>query len=180
MQRYIAFLRGINLGKRRLPMSRLKDLFEELGFAEVETFIASGNVLFSTKVTAASALEARIARHLEASLGYAVDTFVRTTDEVAKVGGAKVFPEDDREAIIIHVGFLQSALPRETARKPAAVRTETDEFRVIGCEYYWLYRGIRTSDSKVWTLPEVKALRLPTATMRNMTSIRKLIAKHIA
>ena len=70
-------------------------------------------------------------------------------------------------------------LPRETARKLAAVRTETDEFRVVGREYYWLCR-IRTSDSKVWTLPEIKALRLPTATMRNMTSLRKLIAKHLA
>ena len=50
MQRYIAFLRGMNLGKRRLPMSRLKELFEELGFNDVETFIASGNVLFSSKV----------------------------------------------------------------------------------------------------------------------------------
>jgi len=180
MQRYIAFLRGINLGKRRLPMSRLKDLFDELGYAEVETFIASGNVLFSSKVTETSALEVRIARHLEASLGYAVDTFVRTADEVAKVGSAKIFPEDGREGITIHVGFLQSALPRETARKLAVVSTETDEFRVLGREYYWLYRGIRTSDSKVWTLPEVKALRLPTATMRNMTSVRKLIAKHIA
>jgi uncharacterized protein (DUF1697 family) len=45
LQRYIAFLRGINLGKRRLPMSQLKALFEELGFREVETFIASGNVV---------------------------------------------------------------------------------------------------------------------------------------
>jgi len=179
MQRYIAFLRGINLGKRRLAMSRLKALFEELGFAEVDTFIASGNVLFSAKVTDASKLESRIAKHLEASLGYGVDTFVRTTEEVAKVGSARIFPEDGQGEIIIHVGFLQVALPKETARKLAAVRTETDEFRVVGKEYYWLYRGLRSSDSKVWTLPEVKALRLPTATMRNLTSVRKLIAKHI-
>ena len=46
MQRYIAFLRGINLGKRRLPMSQLRDLFEELGFDDVDTFIASGNIVF--------------------------------------------------------------------------------------------------------------------------------------
>jgi uncharacterized protein (DUF1697 family) len=51
MQRYIAFLRGINLGKRRLPMSQLKALFEELGFDDVETFIAGGNIVFSSKVT---------------------------------------------------------------------------------------------------------------------------------
>ena len=49
MPRYVAFLRGINLGKRRPPMSELKRLFEELGFTNVATFIASGNVLFETK-----------------------------------------------------------------------------------------------------------------------------------
>jgi hypothetical protein len=58
------------------------------------------------------------------------------------------------------------------------VRTASDEFRVTGREYYWLCRTL-THESKVWTLPEIKALNLPTATMRNLTSIRKLIAKHL-
>jgi len=178
MPRYVAFLRGMNLGKRRLPMSQLKGLFEELGFEEVETFIASGNVIFSSKAKPVSQLEARIARHLEASLGYAVDTFVRTTGEVAAIGNAKVFPEEGQAGITIHVGFLHKELAPEVTRKFAAVRTDNDEFRVRGREYYWLCR-IRTPDSKVWTLPEVKALRLPTSSMRNITSIRKLIAKHI-
>lgn len=178
MPRYMAFLRGINLGRRRLPMSRLKALFEGLGFDRVETFIASGNVVFSSKASDTSQLESRIARHLEASLGYEVDTFVRTAEEVAGIGRAKVFPEDGLEGITIHVGVFQQKLAPEVARRLAAVRTNEDEFRVIGREYYWLCR-IRMSESKVWTLPEIKALRLPTSTMRNMSSIRKLIAKHI-
>ena len=178
MQRYIAFLRGINLGRRRLPMSRLRVLFEELGFDEVETFIASGNVVFSSKIRDTSQLESRIAKHLEASLGYGVDTFVRAAEEVAGIGSAKAFREDGQEGITIHVGFLQQRLAPEVARKFAAVRTDEDEFRAIGREYYWLCR-VRTSESKVWTLPELKALRLPTSTMRNMSSIRKLIAQHI-
>ncbi|HXA15228.1 MAG TPA: DUF1697 domain-containing protein [Opitutaceae bacterium] len=178
MHRYIAFLRGINLGKRRLPMSRLKALFEKLGFDEVEPFIASGNVVFSSKVSNTSQLESRIAGHLGASLGYEVDTFVRTTEEVARIGRAKIFPEDGQDGITIHVGFFQQKLAPDVARKLAAVRTDDDEFRVIGREYHWLCR-IRTSDSKAWTLPEIKALRLPTSTMRNMSSIRKLIVKHI-
>ena len=179
MQRYIAFLRGMNLGKRRLPMSRLKELFEELGFDEVETFIASGNVLFSSKVKDTQSLESKIAKHLEASLGYDVDTFVRTAKEVVAIGGAKIFPEEGNEGIMVHVGFLQQKLPAETAKKLAAVRTVSDEFRVTGREYYWLCRTL-THESNVWTLPEIKALKLPTATMRNLTSIRKLIVKHLA
>ena len=159
-------------------MSQLRVLFEELGFEEVETFIASGNVVFSSKIRDTSQLESRIAKHLEASLGYGVDTFVRTAEEVAGIGSAKAFREDGQEGITIHVGFLQQRLAPEVARKFAAVRTDEDEFRAIGREYYWLCR-VRTSESKVWTLPELKALRLPTSTMRNMSSIRKLIAQHI-
>ncbi len=175
MPRYIAFLRGINLGKRRLPMSRLVSLFEELGFDEVATFIASGNVLFSSREKNPSRVEVRIARQLEESLGYPVATFVRTAEEVVAIGRAEIF----REEAAVHVGFLHAALAPEVARKLAAVETATDEFRVRGREYYWLCRG-RISDSKVWTLPEIKALRLPSSSMRNLTSLRKLVAKHLA
>lgn len=61
-------------------MVLLKARFEELGLAEVATFIASGNVLFSSRERDPSRLESRIAGHLETSLGYPVDTFVRTTE----------------------------------------------------------------------------------------------------
>ncbi len=157
-------------------MSRLKSLFEELGFAEVETFIASGNIIFSSKAKDARRFEAEIARHLQKSLGYGVDTFVRTAEELIAIGNAKVFPEE--LGTTVHIGFLHQQLAPEVARKFAAVRTNDDEFRVRGREYYWLCR-IRTSDSKVWRSPEIKALRLPTSSMRNLTSIRKLIAKHL-
>ena len=103
MQRYIAFLRGINLGRRRLPMSRLKAHFQELGFAQVETFIASGNVLFTSPQTKRRQLEAGIARHLQKSLGYAVDTFVRSAEEVAAIARRKIFPDANNEGISIHV-----------------------------------------------------------------------------
>ena len=177
MARYVAFLRGMNLGKRRLEMSRLKSLFVELGFEDVDTFIASGNVIFSTPERVAKKLESRIAAHLEHSLGYDVDTFVRTVDEVVAIASSKPFAEDGNDGITIHVGFLQDALSSATAKALTAVRTPDDEFLAKGREYYWLCR-IRTSDSKVWTSPDIKALKLPTSTMRNMSSVRKLVAKH--
>lgn len=176
--RHVAFLRGINLGRRRPPMPRLKSLFEELGFDEVDTFIASGNVVFSSKQTDSGSLESRIARHLERSLGYGVDTFVRTAEAVIRIGGARVFPEDGSDGITIHVGFLQQKLSADIVRKLVAIRTKVDEFQVVGREIYWLCR-VRTSESKAWTLPAIKALHLPTMTLRNLTSIRKLVSKHL-
>jgi len=179
MPRCVAFLRGINLGKRRLQMSRLQALFQELGFAEVETFIASGNVIFSTAAKSLARVEEKIAQHLEANLGYKVDTFVRTAGEVIAVGQGKPFPEEGQEGITVNVSFLHEALPAETAKRLAALRSDYDGFRVEGREFYWLCRG-RMSDSEIWATPAAKAIKLPTSTMRNMTSIRKLIAKHLS
>ncbi len=167
----------MNLGKRRVVMSRLKELFEELGLAEVETFIASGNVLFSCKTKDVSKLEKLIAAHLKESLGYQVDTFVRHAEEVVAIGKEKVFAEEGGEGITVHVGFLHDKLPADIARKLAALQTAEDEFRVDGKEYFWLCR-VRVSQSKVWSSREIRALKLPSSSMRNMTSIRKLIAKH--
>jgi len=159
-------------------MSRLKALLEELGFSDVATFIASGNVIFSSEMKDRGELETLIAKHLERSLGYRVDTFVRTTDEVGEIARMKTFPEEGQEQITVHVGFLHEALTPEIARKLAAVRTPDDEFRVREREFYWLTRA-RVSDSKVWRSPAIKSLRLPTSSLRNMTSLRKLFAKHI-
>ena len=158
-------------------MSQLKALFEKLGFNDVETFIASGNVLFSSELTKASALESKIAGHLETALGYDVGTFVRSAKEVMAIGSVKSFLEDGQAGITIHVGLLQQKLSPEIAKNFSAVRTATDEFHVTGREFYWLCR-IPSHESKVWTLPEIKALKLPATTLRNLTSIRKLIAKH--
>lgn len=174
--RYVAFLRGINLGKRRLEMARLRALFEELEFESVTTFIASGNVIFTTSVRTPRTLETHIAGHLEEALGYPVDTFVRTTAQVVEIANRKVFPESEGTGVTIHVGMLQQALPADLAKRLAAIKTAADEFRVFGSEFYWLCRG-RSSDSIVWALPEMKNLRLPTMTMRNVTTMRKLAVK---
>jgi uncharacterized protein (DUF1697 family) len=115
--RYVAFLRGINLGKRRPPMTQLRGLFEELGFTGVETFIASGNVIFTDQNANASALESKIEAHLEASLGYDVDTFVRPGAHVRSIAESKQFSEDGQPDITIHVSFLKQKLPATIARK---------------------------------------------------------------
>ena len=78
MPRYVAFLRAINVGGHVVKMDDLRRRFAQLGFTEVETFIASGNVIFSSPSRDAAALEKKIERQLEKSFGYEVKTFVRT------------------------------------------------------------------------------------------------------
>ncbi len=179
MPRYVAFLRGINLGKRRPPMSQLKTLFEDAGFTNVETFIASGNVIFDSGSKDQRKLESKIAKHLEQALGYEVDTFVRSAEEVIAISRSKVFEQDAAQSHALHVCFLHDALSPSDARKLDKIQTKNDAFKAAGRDYYWLCR-VKIIDSDVWKSPEMKALRLPDSTMRNITSIRKLVAKHLS
>ena len=178
MPDYVALLRGINLGNRRLKMEVLRACFEALKFANVSTFIASGNVIFASKVADALKLESQIERHLEKSLGYNVDTFVRTRAEIAAAAGLQPFPRADMEnlAHTVHVGFLKNALAAGHAKTMSAIRSDADAFYVEGREFYWLCR-IKSNESKIWSSPEIKALRLPTATMRNLKMLRRLAAE---
>lgn len=177
MARYIAFLRGINLGKRHPAMSQLKALFEELGFAKVATFIASGNVIFETKSRDTEKLEKQIEQHLKNSLGYEVDTFVRSDADLGRILALDPFPKLSKDGSNVHVAFLKEALPGTLAKKFIACGNDDDAFAVKGREYYWLRRG-RMTDSKIWETPTLKALKIPRGTIRNMTTIRKLAAKH--
>ena len=81
MPRYIAFLRAINVGGHTVKMDRLRQIFDSLGFSNVETFLASGNVVFETTAQDTAALETRITAGLRAALGYEVATFLRTPAE---------------------------------------------------------------------------------------------------
>jgi uncharacterized protein (DUF1697 family) len=177
MHHYIAFLRGINLGRRRIKMDFLRGLFEELKFADVATFIASGNVIFASPTRDERRLTERIRLHLLQALGYDVDTFVRTRAEVATIAAFQPFSPADlaHPGNTVHAGFLQEALCPGQARALVACRTDVDEFCVKGREYFWLCR-IRTPDSKVWTSPAMKEVRLPSSSMRNLTTVRKLAA----
>jgi uncharacterized protein (DUF1697 family) len=179
MHAYIAFLRGINLGKRRIKMDVLREKFEELKFADVATFIASGNVLFSSKSADAQKLERQIQSHLRTSLGYEVDTFIRTRAEVAAVAAFRPFAQADLEhpGHTVYAAFLREPLSATQARGLLACSTDVDSFCAEGREYFWLCR-IKSNESRVWVSPQMKALKLPFATMRNLTTIRKIAALH--
>ena len=177
MQHYIAFLRGMNLGNRRLTMDVLRARFEELKFADVTTFIASGNVIFASKAGDDRKLALKIEAHLAQTLGYPVDTFVRTRAEVAAIAALQPFSAADHAhpAHTIFAGFLREPLSAAQAKGLLACRSDVDDFRIEGREYYWLCR-IKSNESKVWNSSGLRALKLPSSSMRNLTTIRKLAA----
>ncbi len=176
--RLIAFLRGMNVGGHRVSMATLKSLFERDGFTNVETFIASGNIIFAAAGrTAPAALERQIETMLHGALGYAVATFLRTPSQLAAIVAHTPFSAIDAATPghTIHVGFLRDAPPTAIAGDMRARATTMDAFAIHDRELYWLCRG-RTTDSLVsWPKVE-KALTLD-LTMRNLTTVSKLSAK---
>lgn len=175
MSRYIALLRAINVGGHVVKMDKLRALFDELGFDDVETVIASGNVLFSSGARNSSALEEKIERHLEQALGYEVTTFVRTPAQLATIAEFEPFPGEYREGHTLSVAFLKRDPGRQVAERLHGMRTDYDELLLRGREMYWLARG-RMNDSKVWKTPMERVLGGP-ATSRNITTVRRLAAR---
>jgi uncharacterized protein (DUF1697 family) len=178
VKRYVALLRAINVGGHVVKMEALRALFAELGLERVETFIASGNVIFDSAARDVAALERKIEAKLRESLGYEVTTFLRSTAELAAVAAYRPFPaaDMDAEGNSLYIGFLQAPLDDEARRRLLALRTELDEFHAHGREFYWLCRT-RFSDSVVTGPMLNRALGVPTTT-RNATTVRKLAAKY--
>jgi uncharacterized protein (DUF1697 family) len=156
-------------------MNRLRELFEEVGLKNVETFIASGNVLFSSPSKAGAALEARIERHLEKALGYEVATFVRDTGDLDGILANHPYGDPLPGGHTVHVGLLKTSPGAAERTRLIALRTAVDEFHVHEREAYWLCRG-RFSDSLLPGGAVEKAVAMP-ATFRNVNTIRRLAAK---
>ena len=178
MSRYVAFLRAINVGGRVVRMADLRKHFEAIGLTNVETFIASGNVIFETPVKPDRALEEQLEAQLKKRLGYDVDTFVRSIPELRAIADCAPFKpsEFDLAAARIHVGFLNSAPPAAVIRRLNALRTDTEGIRVRGREFYWIIT-VPFGESALAGGPLDRALGVST-TLRNINTVRRLVAKY--
>jgi uncharacterized protein (DUF1697 family) len=177
MPRVVAFLRAINVGGRTVPMTDLRRHFEALGLAGVETFIASGNVVFASRARTLATLEQAIETRLHAALGYEVHTFLRTEAEVAAIAGYQPFsPARMRDAGALNVGFLAAPLKAPEVDRLMSLKTDIDDFHVQGREVYWLCR-LKQSQSTFSNQVFERALKVRT-TFRGAATIARLAAKY--
>lgn len=164
------------MGGRIVKMDALCKHFDALGFSDVETFIASGNVIFRSRSTNPRALEEKIERHLRKALGFDVATLIRSTSELSAVARSRPFPDADTPGHSLYIGLLRTNPGEAEKMKVLAMRTPTDELRVEGRELYWLCRT-KSMDSIVSGARLEKTVGMP-ATFRNVTTIRKLADKY--
>lgn len=177
-QQLIAFLRAINVGGHTVKMDRLRELFVVMGFADVETFIASGNVIFTTPDTDLPSLEQKIESTLREALGYEVATFIRTPAELTEIVRYEPFAAADRQAEGhgLYVAFVKVDPAPAAEARLQGFTTEIDAFQVRGREIYWLCR--KKSSESTFSGAILEKTLGQAATMRNITTLKKLAAQY--
>lgn len=178
MNRYVAFLRGMNLGGRRITNEALRSHFEALGCEDVATFRASGNVVFD-KERKPAALTAELEAGLAAALGYEVPVFLRSAKELSAIVAHEPF---DAKAVAASKGKLQVVLLTKkpsaaAAKKALALATDDDRLVIVQRELYWLPKGGISESDLEWKA--IEAALGPT-TVRTKGTIDQIATKRFA
>jgi uncharacterized protein (DUF1697 family) len=163
MGSFVALLRAVNVGGTgKLPMSDLKDICEKLGFEAVRTYIASGNVVFTSRKSEA-AIKAALEKRLEAYAGKPLGVLVRNAAEMAQVLSDNPFPKaaPNRTMAV----FLDHAPAADTL---AGIRGQRDEQIQLGLREIYVHYGDGMASSKL-VIPAAK-----TGTARNMNTVATL------
>lgn len=179
MARYAAFLRGMNLGNRRITNSDLRAACEGLGFEDVATFRASGNVIFEAPRASDAKLASRFEDGLAQTLGYAVPTFIRSSAEVNTIAAFEPFDAAEVKASggKLQVSLLGSKPSAAKSKRVLALATDDDRLAIEGRELYWLPSGgILRSELD---LDAIDA-ELGPSTRRTMGTIELIAAKHFS
>jgi uncharacterized protein (DUF1697 family) len=180
MPRYAAFLRGINVGGHRVRSDELRSCFAEVGFDEIATFRASGNVIFSANdAEHPDEVGERIEQALARSLGYEVRAFVRSAAEVKAIAGYEPFDSGliERSRGKLQVVLLPAKPNPQAVREVLALATDEDRLAIQGRELYWLPSG-RLMESAL-DLDAIGAL-LGATTMRTKSTIDQIAAKYFS
>jgi len=177
MAKYAAFLRGVNLGpNRRVSGAELRAAFEAMGFEDVGTFRASGNVVFGGASGSETKLKARVEDGLRDATGMEIVVFLRSADEIGAI--AELDPFDPRRVAKSNGKLQVSILPKKPTaaarRKVLALATDDDPLVFGERELYWLPSGgLLESDLD---LKAIEKLVGP-STRRTMGTMEQLAAK---
>lgn len=173
--RYVALLRGINVGGRnKIAMADLRAAFEEAGYDSVSTYIQSGNVVFASP-TAASRLEADLEAVLEARFGIALVVVVRSHPRLRQV--VEAAPAGfGAEPTTFHydVIFLKDELPASRAMEVVRLRDGVDQAWPGDGALYFSRLSARRAQSRMSSIvgtPEYRSM-----TIRNWNTTTRLLA----
>lgn len=169
----VAFLRAVNLGKRKVPNSRLLEVAADLGHDDPWTYINSGNLVFSGRGRR-EALERSFGSALEEAFGFEVTTFVRTVAELRKALALEPFDLNASDTYFIT--FLKTAPTKRERSELEGLSGDFDTLVIAGRDVHWRMRG-KSTDTKIPSKAWERAIGRHTSTSRNTIMLRKLLAK---
>ena len=174
-QRYVALLRGVNVGgKNKLPMADLRDIFTAAGCAAVQTYIQSGNVVFEAAQDLAERVPEIVTRAIRRRFGYEIAVVMRSSEELRQVVASNPF-DTSGDPRFLHVAFLEDTPGAEAVSHldPPPERSPPDTFAVRGRNVHLHYpNGVARSK----LTNEYLAAQLQTAsTMRNWRTVLSLL-----
>jgi len=172
MARYVALLRGINIGPRnRIAMPALREALAEAGFEDVQTYVQSGNVVLTSRAKAET-VRRQVGKVIAESFGLEIDVLVRTRADLDRIAEANPLKKVATNPKRYQVTFLESKLPAETVRKLEELAAHGEQIVARGQEVYaWTPDGI--ARSKLWAKLAGTSLGV-TATSRNWTTVEAL------
>ena len=175
MARHAAFLKGMNLGGRRISNQDLRTAVESLGLAEVETFRASGNVIFEAGRRSEASLCKLLEDGLREQLGYEVAVFVRGGAELSAILAAEPFSATELKGAGKPQVALLTKKPSAGARKKVlALDSERDRLRFGARELFWLPAGGMSESDLDW---KAIAGALGAATVRTFGTIEQIASR---
>ena len=137
MSKYVAFLRGINVGgKNKIKMEALREMFAALGCSSVKTYINSGNVIFETAETNEKKLAAKIETAIEKEFSLSIKVMVRTVDEIEEIIKNNPFARQFENDKDLHVLFLDEEMPEEKRELLLEHNNRDEKFAVRGREIF--------------------------------------------
>lgn len=173
--KWAAMLRGINLGKRQLKSAELKAVVEGMGFTEVKTILASGNVVFEAGDAKPEALERDLHAALEKTTGLKSEVFVRNRSEIEKLVEANPFPEAARERpSFLVISFHREAVDKAAIERLAQSYDGPERMEAIGRELFTDFPDGQGRSNLIPMMQKAKLSRDNTG--RNWNTVQKLLA----
>ena len=172
--KYVAFLRGINVGgKNKIKMETLREILSAQGFENVATYINSGNIIFETAKNDDVEIAANIETAIEKEFGSKIKTIVRTVDEIKNIVADNPFAgqfENDKD---VHVFFLDEKMPADKRELLLSHNTENERYAVSNREIFCRLR-VSVLDSLIGKDYIAKKLKI-SSTARNWRTVNKIL-----
>jgi uncharacterized protein (DUF1697 family) len=175
MERYIAFLRGVNVsGQKTVKMEQLRKVISDAGFFNVKTYIQSGNLLFDTDETEPVKLQVLIENLIETSFGFRTDVILRRLADIEVIVNSPFFSqlksEDEKK---YYITFLKTAYPTSIDLPLFSKNKDVEIYRYDGMEMF----SVCTSHKGVFGFPNaiIEKITGTPATTRNPLTLKKIL-----